>query len=98
MRKSLFAILIGCAACDAPVQLIPSPERVGLIAVRPYPNQDGNCVVIGENEVTSSYLDDASLLIGCPRALTQDLAQRRSEGARVVAYVERWALLSQPIR
>ena len=98
MRKGLFAILIGCAACEAPVQLIPTPEQVGLIAVRPYPDQDSGCFVIGENDLTNKYLDDASLLIGCPRAFTDDLAQRRSEGARIVAYVERWALLSQPIR
>ncbi len=43
------------------------PEQSGLVAVRPYPNPGDVCQVIGENDVTRDLLDDASLLIGCPK-------------------------------
>ena len=97
MRKAALIFLLSCA-CTETAQLIPPPEAVGLPPVRPYPEDGSPCYVIGENELTNKYLDDASLLVGCPRAMTPRIATLEAEGASIVAFVERWALISLPLR
>ena len=42
------------------------PEVSNLIGVRPYPNPDDVCQVIGENYVTRDLMRSEGTLIGCP--------------------------------
>ena len=50
----------------APKSGYSPPEDSCLHSVRPYPNTDDVCQIIGENDLTVEHLDDAALLIGCP--------------------------------
>lgn len=83
--------LMGCAT----VGYTP-PEDSGLIGVRPYPNADDVCVVIGENELTQEYLDDSATLIGCPTQETGAISDRISEGGITLETIGDWVLLSVP--
>jgi len=83
--------LMGCAT----VSYSP-PEDSGLIGVRPYPNADDVCVVIGENELTQDYLDDSATLIGCPTHERGAISDRISDGAVTLETVGKWVLLSVP--
>ena len=74
------------------------PSDSGLLAVRPFPNPDDVCVVVGENSLTSEFLDDSATLIACPKHEKGALADRQSEGAKVVDHARHWTLLSVPIR
>lgn len=70
------------------------PEDSGLIAVRPYPNADDVCQVIGENALTYRYLDHTMTLIGCPVHEIGAIEERISEGAVQQDVIGRWLLLS----
>lgn len=72
------------------------PEASGLVAMRAFPGPDDVCRVIGENALTSDYLDDSATLIGCPKGETGAIADRRAAGARVVGEAGEWVLLSVP--
>ncbi|MCY4172538.1 MAG: hypothetical protein OXF25_00360 [Cyanobacteria bacterium MAG CAR3_bin_5] len=69
-----------------------------LHSVRPYPNTDDVCQVIGENDITVEYLDDAALLIGCPYHETGAIGDRLAEGAQQLDQIGSWVLLSVPER
>jgi len=69
------------------------PATSGLIGLRPYPNPDDVCMVMGENDVTRAYLDDAALLIGCPKHEQGAIGDRWAEGARIVGHAGHWTLL-----
>lgn len=96
-RLASAVALAALAACAAPTA--PSygpPEASGLVAVRPFPGPEDVCQIIGENALTSDYLDDSSTLIGCPRAETGAIADRKAEGAQVLGEAGDWLLLSVP--
>ena len=71
-------------------------EASGLIGIRPYPNPDDVCLVIGENATTRELLDDSALLIGCPKHERGAIEDRKREGANIVAHAKHWTLLSAP--
>lgn len=75
-----------------------APERSGLIAVRPFPNPDDVCQVIGENLLTANLLDDSAILIGCPKHEDVAIANRINDGGQVVAHAKHWTLISMPLR
>ncbi len=92
--------IVGLQACTMPTPepAYSPPEASGLVAVRPYPMEGDVCQVIGENDLTVEYLDDAAVLIGCPETEMGAIADREAEGAQRVGQVGSWILLSQPLR
>ena len=74
------------------------PKASRLKAIRPYPSPDDVCQVIGENAFTAEFIDDAYLLIGCPKHEKGAIADRKLEGAKVVAHAKHWTLLNIRIR
>ena len=104
MKASILAVpllglaLTGCDIGPMTDQSYSPPEASGLVAVRPYPTPSDVCQVIGENDLTVDYLDDAAILIGCPAAEPGAIADRMAEGAMQITQVGDWVLLSQPLR
>ena len=105
----VFCALAACTLVDGPSPVplgsaeptlftYTPPEDSGLVGVRPYPMPDDVCIVIGENEATQAFLDDAALLIGCPKHEFGAIEDRLAEGARLVAHREHWSLFSIPER
>lgn len=96
------SLICGCAHVDhGPQHQTPEytdPSQSGLIAVRPYSNPDDVCQVIGENALTNAYLDDAAILIGCPKHEGGAIAARLREGGQIVAHAGVWTLISIPQR
>ena len=102
------AALIVSACATQPLDLSYGPEPTtfsytepsasGLIGVRPFPNPDDVCMVIGENALTSDLLDDSALLIGCPKHEKGAIGDRKADGAREVGNAKHWMLLSVPMR
>ncbi len=90
-------LAIAVTGCDMDPPYSP-PEASGLIGVRPYPMPADVCQVIGENELTVEYLDDAAILIGCPAVETGAIADRLADGAMQITQVGEWVLFSQPLR
>ena len=93
-----FLVITGCSVGSGGGIKYTPPEASGLIGVRAYPGPRDNCMVIGENELTSNYLGDASLLIGCPVHETGAINNRLAEGAQQLSQVGAWVLLSVPQR
>lgn len=93
-------MMSGCVAIiDVPAPALYSdPAQSGLRAVRPYPAAEDVCQVIGENAVVSDYLDDAALLVGCPKSEAGAIADRRAEGGVIVGDAQDWVLISIPLR
>ena len=108
MRTTLFAAVLASAGCVSAASLdygpeptrfkYTEPERSGLVAVRPFPNPEDVCQVIGENPLTTNLLDDSAILIGCPKYESGAIADRITDGGRVVAHAKHWTLLSMPLR
>lgn len=96
MKPALFLPLLALAACAAPDAAYSPPEASGLVAVRAFPGPGDVCQVIGENALTVDFLDDSATLIGCPRAETGAIADRKAEGAVQVGRAGEWVLLSVP--
>ncbi len=97
MKKPvLVAALLLSACAPQPKASFSPPEASGLEGGRHYPGDDAVCQVIGENALTQEYLDDSSTLIGCPRVQPGAIADRKAEGAYVLAEVGEWVLLSLP--
>lgn len=69
------------------------PSASGLKAVRPYPNPDDVCQVIGKNRVTADIMADGQTLIACPKHEQGAIADRKREGATLVAHAKHWTLL-----
>lgn len=74
------------------------PGASGLIGVRPFPNPDDVCQVIGESDLTSELLDDAAILVGCPKHERGAIGDRLREGGQVVGQAKHWTLISIPTR
>lgn len=97
--------LSGCGSI-APLGYGPEPTRStytepqmsGLTAVRPFPNPDDVCQVIGESPVTSNLLDDSAILIGCPKHEIVAINNRIQDGGQVVAHAKHWTLISMSQR
>lgn len=60
-----------------------------------YPQPGDACRRLGESALTSNYLDDSALLVGCPGDAAA-MALVNGEGARVVGVAEGVTLLSIP--
>lgn len=89
--------LIALMACNpAQEARYTPPETSGLISVRPYPNANDVCQVIGENDLTRAFLDDSALLIGCPFTEEGAIKDRLAEGAQRLDQIGAWVLLSAP--
>ncbi|SMC45983.1 hypothetical protein [Primorskyibacter flagellatus] len=107
-KPLIFLACLGLTGCvmsepsandaDPATGQVTSASDAGLYAVRPYPDPGSVCQVIGESDATREFLDDAALLIGCPTQQRSAIADRMNEGARVVAQVRQWTLLSVPMR
>lgn len=80
----------------APKSGYTPPEDSCLVSVRPYPNADSVCQVIGENHLTVKYLDAAALLIGCPAHETGAIANRLAEGGQQLGQIGSWVLFRVP--
>ena len=91
-------LLISACSVEGPAPAASSPEASGLNAVRPYPNPKGTCQVIGENELTVEYLDDAAILVGCPATASEAIAFRLAEGGTQLTQIGDWVLFSMPQR
>jgi hypothetical protein len=108
MRTSLYAVVLASTGCVSVASLdhgpeptrfkYTEPERSGLVAGRPFPSPEDVCQVIGENPLTSNLLDDSAILIGCPKHERGAIADRITDGGRVVAHAKHWTLLSMPLR
>ena len=72
------------------------PEASGLAGVRPYPNDDDVCQIIGENALSNQYLDHTSLLVGCPAHETGAISDRIREGGVQLDQIGDWVLFSIP--
>ncbi|MEJ6403074.1 hypothetical protein [Yoonia sp. 2307UL14-13] len=90
-------LMTGCTL-EEPTPAAASPEASGLVTVRPYPTPKGTCQVIGENDLTVEYLDDAAILVGCPATATDAIAFRLAEGGMQLTQIGEWVLFSQPLR
>jgi len=95
-------LIAGCATLDygpePTTQAYTEPSASGLFAVRPYPNADDVCQVIGENDLTRDLLDDSAILIGCPKHEKGAIMQRVGEGGTIAAHAKHWTLISVPAR
>lgn len=81
---------------DATTTQYTRPEASGLRGVRAYPGVRDVCQIIGENAATAPLLDDATVLVGCPKHEAGAIAARMSEGASVVAHARHWTLFAVP--
>ena len=99
------AMVLALAACaqSAPEEndATDTAETSGELAVIPealapfgngYPTPGSACVLLGESEATSNYLDDSALLVGCP-----DQASADALSAPVVASIDGVRLVSVPM-
>ena len=110
MKKlvSIIFAALASAGCVSPASLDYGPEptrstysepaQSGLVAVRPFPNPNDVCQVIGENQLTSNLLDDSALLIGCPKHENGAITDRINDGGQIVAHARHWTLISIPQR
>lgn len=96
-RPFLAVALLALGACvSQPAATYTPPEDSGLVGGRNYPGDDYVCQVIGENSLTSNYLDDSALLVGCPVSETGAIADLEADGAYVLDQIGDWVLLSVP--
>ena len=91
-------MVTGCAMISTSQSAYRPPAASGLVGVRPYPTPSHVCQVIGENDLTIAYLDDAALLIGCPAAEFGAISDQMGDGAMYIDQVGDWILLSKPFR
>jgi hypothetical protein len=110
MKRIYVAVFTGLTmmGCTSPMTLdygseptrfgYTEPEASGLIGVRPYPNPDDVCMVIGENALTVELLDDAAILVGCPKHERGAIGDRLRDGGQVVGQAKHWTLISIPTR
>jgi hypothetical protein len=94
LSLSILAILSLVACNESPAY--GPPEDSGLVGVRPFPAEGDVCQVIGENDLTSQFLDHTATLVGCPKTETDAIAARTGEGGRQVGEVGDWVLFSVP--
>jgi len=99
MYKSIYCILLTSgllSACMQQVGSYNSAEHSGLVSVRPYPQPNGVCQILGESPATVDYLDHSAILIGCPDHDLGAIEDRKTEGAKIVGKVNSWTLLQLP--
>jgi hypothetical protein len=93
---AVIAAATGAGAALACTPVYAPPEASGLQSGPAYPQAGDVCRVIGENALTSDYLDDSATLVGCPVHEKGAIADRRTEGGRVVDLIGDWVLISVP--
>ena len=96
MKPLYAAPILGLLAACGPRPDYSPPEDSGLISVRPYPDAEDVCQVIGENELTNQYLDDSATLVGCPLHEAGAIKDLDLEGGEIVDLVGNWVLISVP--
>ncbi|MDG2404310.1 MAG: hypothetical protein P8M25_04965 [Paracoccaceae bacterium] len=96
MYKYIYGILLIpslLSACMQQVGNYTSPEDSGLVSIRPYPEFNDVCQILGESTATEEFQDYSSILIGCPNHEIGAIKDRQSEGAKIVSIVNSWTLL-----
>ncbi|MEM7241690.1 MAG: hypothetical protein AAF429_05850 [Pseudomonadota bacterium] len=75
------------------------PNLSGLNAKGPYPNADDVCQLLAPNKFTDPVREEGRDLIACPKHEKGAIADRRGEGARIVAHAKHWTILSiRPVK
>ncbi len=103
-RFSLCLVFVGAAALLSGCQSVApeeptifeytSPEISGLMPVRPFPNPDDVCQLLGDGPATAALKEDGRRLIACPKHEKGAMEDRRKQGARVVGNATHWVILS----
>ena len=75
-----------------------SAEDSGLVSVRPYPQPNAVCQILGESPATVDYLDHSAILLCCPDHDLGAIEDRKTEGAKIVGKFNSWTLLRIPER
>ncbi len=99
------AALVILSACTPPLDLsgdgseptilrYSEPSLSGLRAQRPYPNPDDVCQLLAPNRYTDPVREEDRDLIACPKHEKGAIADRRTQGARIVAHAKHWTILS----
>jgi hypothetical protein len=65
-----------------------------------YPEKGSPCRRVGETAATSPYLDDSSILVGCPGARSSIFVTKfaAAQNGRSVAYIDGVTLIAIPLR
>ncbi len=103
-----FAGLLALTACTEPLELsedgaeptvlnYSEPGLSGLRAKAPYPNPDDVCQLLAPNSYTGPVREEGKDLIACPKHEKGAIADRRAEGANIVAHAKHWTILSVPL-
>lgn len=66
----------------------------GLRTLAPYPNHDDVCQTIDKKTLPEELATRDDMMIACPKHETGAIGDRRSEGAKIVAYAKHWTVLS----
>lgn len=84
--------LVGCQerSSDGPETTLP--------LLGPYRDAHDSCQRVGEDAVTSAYLDDSADLIACPVGVAGLSGFGAESGAKSVRQVGHWVLISVPRR
>ena len=99
MYKYIYGILLIpslLSACMQQVGNYTSPEDSGLVSIRPYPEFNDVCQILGESPATVDYLDHSAISIGCPDHDLGAIEDRKTEGAKIFGKVNSWTLLQIP--
>ncbi|MDG1458514.1 MAG: hypothetical protein P8Q92_11650 [Pseudoprimorskyibacter sp.] len=73
-----------------------SPDGVGLVVVRSYPNANSACSVIGESAATLDLLDHTYLLVGCPIDNLEANQALKTSGGHELKRIGQWMLFAVP--
>lgn len=73
-----------------------SPDGVGLVVVRSYPNANSACSVIGESAATLDLLDHTYLLVGCPIDNLEANQTLKTSGGHELKRIGQWMLFAVP--
>lgn len=66
----------------------------GLRPLRPYPNPDDVCELLGKSKNIEVLAVDGRNLIACPKHEKGAINDRQAEGAKVVGNAKHWVILS----
>lgn len=83
---------MGAAIYDAQHE---TAEESGLIAVRPYPNADSICQVLGSNAMTASFFARNTSVVGCPRFENEAIAELEAAGFKNDGSTRSWIIFTR---
>ena len=93
------ALISGCQTQTgygphATTQRYTEASLSGLRTLAPYPNHDDVCQTIDKKTLPEELATRDDMMIACPKHETGAIGDRRSEGAKIVAYAKHWTVLS----